>query len=399
MKRLKKLYVIILLYAIIFIIVNISGCDRTAEKAVPIYYTGEFHLANQLPINREFGALHGTLYHTEHSLEGADSLAMVGMRFATYLANTEIQEQDALSITSYSTDSQTLVTETQTVQTFSSDHRLSFLGFSNNYCYYWISSGSTTENGQYNVQEKLLYAYSLSEKRTKILLSYCPENAPKQRGRTFFDSAGTLYVMWKEDGTCIPISNGDVGDPVLRQNSFQLGDREYAFAYNSQTEDKYQLCCYENQETHFVALDRADKRYLLPVQNGLIVFNEGYEKLLYLIRPSGEIQVLFSIPCTFSDSVVNIWGDYVFLSVERFEKYVGLDFGLLDKKKYEDDTLSGSYKINIKTGEAEKCSDALYDGLTIFGDSGMIGTKKDGSIVQLDFDFQEIGLIRGGFSD
>ena len=141
-----------------------------------------------------------------------------------------------------------------------------------------------------------------------------------------------------------------------------------------------------------VELPYATDRCVIPVEDGLVVWNQGQEHLLYFILPSGEIQELFYAPCMCSDSAVNVFNDYIYLSIERYEGYDIFGIGL---EHFSNDNIQGSYKINWRTGKSVKCSDQVYSGLFIFGDAGLIGCEqKTGKIVLMDFDYNVIKELK-----
>ena len=113
-----------------------------------------------------------------------------------------------------------------------------------------------------------------------------------------------------------------------------------------------------------------------------MVHNEGQDGLLYFIdEESGAVRELFYVQCMASDSAVNTYGNYAFLSFTRWEKWG--DFGML---RFENDTLEGTYRIDICTGETVKISDRIYSGLYIFGDNAIYAVDRQNQIFLLDFD-------------
>ena len=126
-------------------------------------------------------------------------------------------------------------------------------------------------------------------------------------------------------------------------------------------------------------LPYADKRTLIPCENGLLIHNEGRGELLYWVDEEGEVTSLFSVPCILSDSSVTVYGTSAYLSFIRYEKH-----GEIGQVRYKNDTLEGTYKIDLRTFSAEKISDKVYCGLYNFDDTCIYACDEDCHIYKLD---------------
>ena len=123
---------------------------------------------------------------------------------------------------------------------------------------------------------------------------------------------------------------------------------------------------------------------LIPCETGLLVYNQTHENLLYFIDDkTGEVHNLFEIECMSSVSTVNIYENYVFLSFKRYEKWGGFPEKMLE---YKNDTVQGTYRIDLNDGSSTKISDEIYDALYIFGEGIIYATDSEGQIFKLDFD-------------
>ena len=161
--------------------------------------------------------------------------------------------------------------------------------------------------------------------------------------------------------------------------TYRLGENEYAVRQF----DNSELVCIQNgQEQSLNDVIPSGAKSLIPCEGGLLVHNEGQDGLLYFIdEESGAVRELFYVQCMASDSAVNTYGNYAFLSFTRWEKWG--DFGML---RFENDTLEGTYRIDICTGETVKISDRIYSGLYIFGDNAIYAVDRQNQIFLLDFD-------------
>ena len=66
-----------------------------------------------------------------------------------------------------------------------------------------------------------------------------------------------------------------------------------------------------------------------------------------------------------SDTAVAIVGDDVYISLKRYEGWGESGKGL---RRYENDTLEGTWRISLTDFSAVKISDTIYNGLYCFGD-------------------------------
>lgn len=113
-----------------------------------------------------------------------------------------------------------------------------------------------------------------------------------------------------------------------------------------------------------IAMPYARIRCLLPGGDGLLVHNiDGGS--LYRIAPDHSVTPLFEVPCMTCDTAVAVVGDDVYLSLKRYEGY-GESGKLL--RRYENDTLEGTWRISLTDFSAVKISDTIYNGLYCFGD-------------------------------
>lgn len=122
--------------------------------------------------------------------------------------------------------------------------------------------------------------------------------------------------------------------------------------------------------------------WFLPYKDGILAMNLTKGNILHYIDKNGTITELFSNECGYGKMAVNSWEDYVFVSIQRYEKYSGNSRG----EPYEKDTESGTYRIDMKDLSVEKISDHVYDGLYIFSEGEIFACDKNSNVDKLDFD-------------
>lgn len=346
---------------VLCLIVLMNGCGVRENEPAALVFSDHFNLANAYQINAgcNFGTDNGIVYR-------------LGRQKVLFLAIGKVR------LTAYDNSDFSAV-EMQPEIDWDKTYGI---GFSNGWYYYWRSEKNMMTEGLSSAYT--LCALSLSGRTEEVLMTISREDL--SRTIAFFKEDGTLYIADPtRDGWYFPIMKGNVEDAMSITDSYRIGNKEYVVKHKSWNARSADLIALENGEEHPVELAAAVKRYLIPTEEGLLIWNQGIEHLLYLIRPTGEIKELFSVPCMCSDSAVNVYGSDVFISVERYEKWGP---GGISLQHYADDSLQGSYRISLKTGEVQKLSDDLYSGLFVFGDNGIIGCDKtSGKIYFMDFDF------------
>lgn len=252
-------------------------------------------------------------------------------------------------------------------------------GFSGDLFYFWRRNSNDAQS------KEDLFCYSIKENKA---VETGIRRKKKENAITFFAPDGSLHVSISgSNERYYVLKQGSAAEEECEQDRYLLGELQFCLKHSvGKASELYEG---SNGEERQIELPWADKRYLLPVEDGLIVCNKGGEHLLYLISPSGEIKELFSIPCMISEAAITVYGDYVFLSVERWEKS-----GSLGMLHYEDDQLQGSYRINWKTGETIRFSGDLYKGLFILYEDCIIGSDEHGHIVLLDHEFHVLQQLK-----
>ena len=195
------------------------------------------------------------------------------------------------------------------------------------------------------------------------------------------DDDGILRIIPDEDSNlCYWIKSGEIIAVTEEPPDveYQLGEKTYRLS--KKLSSKYKLYCQDEDISDQLATGKY--RAIVPYLNGLLLINDGYGTPVYYINDLGEIRALFpEIPCMCATSSVNFYENYVFLSFKRWEGYAGIGMS-----SYENDTLEGTYRIDMVDGTTEKISDQIYNGMFIFDDSGIFCTNRNGDIMKIDFD-------------
>lgn len=200
-------------------------------------------------------------------------------------------------------------------------------------------------------------------------------------------------VLYSEDGTVFYPKEPDLstysairGAAVESDSGFfdQYTLNSKVYRVEGTTFDGQEIVCYSDT-TEPQTLDITyGQKSLIPCEGGILVHNEGLGDLLYYIDgDSGECRKLFSVECMSSVSAVTVYNNCVYLSLMRYEGYGS---GYIGLKRYENDTIEGTYRINLDDFSAEKISSSIYNGLYIFDHTGIYACDENSDIYKLDFD-------------
>ena len=232
-----------------------------------------------------------------------------------------------------------------------------------------------------------IYSYNISDDSKTLLFSL---------GDNCFDgyisSTGILYIPADESGEeFYSVSKDSISSGLEQKEFHELNGKFYSIegAASSQVIS----CIDENgKKTYLNREIPQGNKSIIRSNNGLLVHNEGQGELLYLIHgETNEVIELFTVPCHFSRSAVNIHGSSIYLSFSRSQFDSSGDFII----PFENDTLSGTYRIDLNTYSSEKISDSVYTGLYIFDSSGIYACDSNCHIYKLDFDGNVITTLLG----
>lgn len=199
-----------------------------------------------------------------------------------------------------------------------------------------------------------------------------------------------LYVENSEMYT-YSITDGVVSsEPISTATRFveAFGKR---YEYRTSSTDNDIVIVVGEEEKVVSEIEPFMSKVLVATDNGVVVHNEDSQKLLYFIDgETDQVTELFSVECMASETSMTVHGDDVYLSVYRYEKMGPLGKGMVG---YENDEISGTYRINLKTGKATKISDGIYAAMYVFDSTGIYAVEENGKTYKLDFDGNVIQTI------
>ena len=210
------------------------------------------------------------------------------------------------------------------------------------------------------------------------------------RNTMFFDEDGSLYYPLKEtksapENLFLHISGNRIEGITTFNGEYPVGDCIYSAKYNfGNAEDIYRA---QDGNTSRIELPFGLRRQLIPFKDGLLIYNERSENLLYSINPEGALTEVFHIPCLDCRSAICIVEDAAYLSFQRYEKY-----GEIGMRGFDNDTFQGTYRIDLTDFTFTKISDQIFDGLFYLDDGGLYAVTTESNwgtrtqIYRLDFD-------------
>ncbi len=260
------------------------------------------------------------------------------------------------------------------------DRPISIVGSSNGFLYYWENGGLYGED--------VLYCYSINNKTESILYS----GSRHGHKTTYFANDGSVYIPLEVENKKVPQFLHILGDELLSvtslKESYKLGDRTYAVVSEYGDAVERIICTTMDGTQEELQLGHAYTRAVIPCNDGLLIHNEGCTDLLYWIDADGNLNNLFSVPCMSSISAVNVCGTDVYISFMRFEKFG--DYGRL---RYKNDTLEGTYRINLTSYTTEKINDQIFNGIYNFDDTCLYCCDEEGNIFKMSLDGELVPLL------
>lgn len=247
-------------------------------------------------------------------------------------------------------------------------------GFLSPFLYYWDNNASLSK------QSDFLYCYDLQSGEDRQL---CSGEAMLMHNSHESDKGLFYFPLWVENGETpkfVCVKDGAFSKVAPLTKGYHLNGRTYyAVAEYGDTAERI-LCQDENGFVNEIPMGYAHHRSVIPCENGLIIHNESGSDILYWINEAGDVQKLFSVECLDSRSAVNVHGTDVYLSLKRYKEY-----GEIGMKRYENDTLEGTYRISLTDYSVQRLSDQIYDGLYNFDDTCLYACDENCNIFQIDF--------------
>lgn len=247
-------------------------------------------------------------------------------------------------------------------------------GYKAPFLYYW---GNDTSQGK---QREHLYSINLNSKENRNIYS---GEAMQNHNSFFADNERLYFPLWAEYGKTpqfVCVKDGALAEVTPLDEGYCLNGKTY-FAVAEYGDDTERILCQdENGQINEVPLGYAHHRSVIPCENGLLIHNESGPNILYWIDEAGNVQELFSVECLDSRSAVNVHENDVYISFKRYKEY-----GDIGMKRFENDSVEGTYRISLIDSSIQKISDSIYDGLYNFDDKCLYACDEDYNIFQIDF--------------
>ena len=250
-----------------------------------------------------------------------------------------------------------------------------------------ISDGSLYFSSGQNPDK--IFSFSLETEDLKELFSLsCLSDVDSRQfsSNTFSSEDGALFFpvisLANEEQVVVCVKGNEASGYKPTAETYRLGDREYYL----KREDVYDTvyCKGTDGQEYKLPLEHALERSIIRTDHGILIHNMrsfGRGVMLYYVTEEGALIELFMAPQLSSVSAVTVYHDIVYLSFIRSEKY-----GKIGELGFDNDNLSGTWRINLTDYSAIKLSDKIYNGLYIFDDTGIYACDNSCSIYKLDYD-------------
>lgn len=204
----------------------------------------------------------------------------------------------------------------------------------------------------------------------------------------------TLYVGNDVEGF-FPIKHGKVGTESCKSPKYvEAFGKRYILERNGLYTD---VAVIENETiTYLDEINEATKnnygKRIFLSEKGVVINcdhvseNKGF--LYFINGETNEVTTLLEVDAEHVSSTANVHDNKVYVSFKRYS-HPG-DKGWVS---YQNDTVSGTYCIDLNTFEAKKINDSVYDALYIFDSTGIYATDNSGFVYKLGFDGQVVSTI------
>ena len=244
---------------------------------------------------------------------------------------------------------------------------ISFTVFINDKLYYC----EDVSRGKENEYETNLWTINLDTKERQLVsddfsayaiphMDYfvCPEpdkrsrSGNKQFSHAIIDANGVHYFNYSDS-------------KERYSEEYIVGSSTLCIEYNRELYSTIYIC--ENGEKKEL-LSRHDQYRVEQLSDGsLLIMNHleflGPRCIAWVYGTDGILHELMSLDGSEVHSCANVCNGYYYCSFYRFK-----DSHIFTAKKFKNDELEGTWKINLSTFEKTKISNIVYDGLFVFGD-------------------------------
>lgn len=197
-----------------------------------------------------------------------------------------------------------------------------------------------------------------------------------------FAEDGSLYIPSDSPQDFVRVRDGKLVAYTDEQARYSSGELSYYLRKQDSAGAVELIVSDANIQEQKIELPYMRNRSVFPCSQGILVHDDRFSKLLYLVRSADEVVCVFNVPCEFSHSAATVVGDDAFLSVKRYQGY---KYNILPQR-YENDEIEGTYRINLATQTTEKVSDSIFSGLYYFGGEHIFATDEHCNITVLDLE-------------
>lgn len=256
------------------------------------------------------------------------------------------------------------------------------VGFENGYMYIERHPAKATESAYPQKAELICYDLATGDMTTLL----CTEDAPSLD--TSFDENGVFYASIRENTSekekqYQAIQGSQLLDHVVSKPDLRSGTvAEVLEAYNGHTK-----ILSESQLEHTLASVQAlgiknSTCTLYPCVSGWMIHIDRCSVPLWLVSFDGTVSKVFEFESMTTSSSFNIYGDQAYLSFKRYEKWDDhMNYFL---QPYANDTISGTYRIDLTDFTMTKVSADSYRGIFIFDDTSILTVDINYGVYQLD---------------
>ncbi len=195
-----------------------------------------------------------------------------------------------------------------------------------------------------------------------------------------YTADGTIYVplYGGEEEKFYPVRNGQAGELCSGTPKYPLGERSYCVFHETRDVLRYRQ---DGRWQDVPEIPPAYDIYLIPTEQGLLVYHYHEQFSLWLLRENGDCQELYTSGTWASHTGFNLHGDYAYVSASLYEPG-----GAFQLSSEAPDPREGTFRIDLRTGACERLSWNTYFGLFVFDDSGIYACDSRGVVYRLDFD-------------
>lgn len=266
------------------------------------------------------------------------------------------------------------------------------VGQAGQYVYYWSWSTSFWDRFWDRPYHTDLYCYDLEHDTATKLYS---DHESMLKSMNYFDEDGSVYIALygeapSDPGGFLHVKGDIILETVSSAPGYRVGgktvwpDYPPIFLTNRRLPETV-FCSDDNGAKEKLTLVYGGGRSVIPTAQGVLIHTENSGGcVLYHMDEQGTLHELFNADCMSSRSAVAVHKSTVFLSIFRFEKLD--DAWAYFPEPFENDTISGTYRISLEDYSVQKISDAAYRGLFLFDHHSLFGCDKYGNIEQIDFD-------------